>query len=825
MNSHHLAARGDQLGLWDWNLATNRVHFSPRWVSLVGIDEHHVGDTPDAWLKRVHPDDIGEVRRRIDEHLAGRAREFDLPHRLLHGDGTYRWTSFHGVVLRNESGRAVRLMGCHSDVTAEKVADALTGLPNRLLFMDHLARAIERAKRNPAHHFAVLLVDLGLTDPCEDEAGVKAPDPVLTAAARRLETCLRAADGGASQSRDHLVARLRGDDFAILLDGLADIDDARVVADRVLGDLLASFMVGGDEAFLSASIGIAVSATGYTRAETVMRDADTALHRARLLGGARCEVFDTAILRSAQTEFQLDTDFMEALARREFVLFYQPVVSLATSRVAGFEALVRWQHPTRGLVPPAEFIPIAEKTGFIVPLGKWILREACRQLKAWQDSLPAAENVWVAVNLSTPQFDHSSLVDDIAEALHDAGLPAHCLVVELTEGVAMGNPAAVKGLLMRLRVMGAKVALDDFGTGQSSLAYLHQFPADKLKLDQSFVCDMESRNDVRDIVGAVTTLAHKLGLEVVAEGVETAGQLAMVQSLACEYVQGAVFSKPVDKERAAALLRLGLLPSPGSGRAAAQSPDASPQQGAPTYKTAGRRPRMSRALYVSAAVLATLALAGLVARFTARPPSPVPAPTRPAVAQVAPTTQAPRAASDSAPVSAPVSTPVSEPVSAPVSPAPLKTETRSVRGRGPVPAGAPTGTPATPAPSAATPAPSAAMTAPSAAMPASSAETPVVYSFRLVHKHALRGCRGQLSVSSAGVAFVPDKEADKSKDAFAFNHGEFLHSVSGDELTVKSNARTYRFKAADTTGKDDGRARLQEIGDRIARLRPAPVVK
>jgi EAL domain-containing protein (putative c-di-GMP-specific phosphodiesterase class I) len=536
-------------------------------------------------------------------------------------------------------------------------------------------------------------------------------------------------------------------------------------------------------------------------------------------------VFDTAVLRSAQTELQLDTDFLEALARREFVLFYQPVVSLATSRVAGFEALVRWQHPTRGLVPPEEFIPIAEKTGFIVPLGKWILREACRQLKAWQDSLPAAGDVWVSVNLSTPQFNHHSLADDIAEALHDSGLPARCLVVELTEGVAMGNPAAVKSLLMRLRVMGAKVALDDFGTGQSSLAYLHQFPADKLKLDRSFVCDMENRTDVRDIVGAVTTLAHKLGLEVIAEGVETAGQLAMVQSLKCEYVQGFVFSKPVGEERAAELLRWGLVPSPGSGRATAQAPGASPQDGAPADETASRRRLMSRALYVSAAVLATLALAGLVARFTAQPPSPAPASSRAVVEKVAPTAQAPRAAPDSAPDSTPVSAPASAPVSAPVSPAPPNTKTRSARGRGPAIAEAPADPRATPASSAAMPAPADAMPAPADAMPAPSAAAPVVYSLRVVHKHALRGCRGQLSVSSAGLEFVPDKEVDKSKDAFAFNHGEFLHAVSGDELTVKSNARTYRFKAADTTGKDGGTARLQEIGAHISRLRPAPVVK
>ncbi len=593
MNQHHLAARGDHSGLWDWNLATGRVHFSPRWIAMVGSDEHQVGNTPDAWLRRVHPDDIGEVRRQIDEHLAGGASEFDLPHRLLHRDGTYRWTSCHGVVVRNESGKAVRVVGCHSDVTADRVADALTGLPNRLLFMDHLARALERSRRNPTHHFAVLLVDLGRADSHEDEAGARTPDPLLTAAARRLETSLRSGDGGASMSRDHLVARVRGDEFAILLDGLAEIGDARVVADRVLGELLSSFMIGGDEVFLSASVGIAVSATGYAQPEAVMRDADTALHRARLLGRSRCEVFDTAILRSAQTELQLDSDFTEALARGEFVLFFQPVVELDTHRVAGFEALVRWQHPSRGLVPPSEFIPIAEKTGFIVPLGLWTLRAACLQLKAWRESLSAADTAWVSVNLSGPQFNQPSLVDDIAQVLRDTGLPARCLVVELTEGVAMENPTAVKGQLMQLRVMGVKIALDDFGTGQSSLAYLHQFPADKLKLDRSFVRDMETRNDVRDIVGAVTGLAHQLGLEVIAEGVETSGQLALVRSLGCEYVQGYFFSKPVDSECAAELLRTGFPPLPGSERVAPPAPDLAAEEHDSTHTSTGSRPKRS----------------------------------------------------------------------------------------------------------------------------------------------------------------------------------------------------------------------------------------
>jgi EAL domain-containing protein (putative c-di-GMP-specific phosphodiesterase class I) len=570
------------------------------------------------------------------------------------------------------------------------------------------------------------------------------------------------------------VARLCGDQFAVLLEGLAEIGDARVLADRVLGELLSSFMVGGDERFLSASVGIAVSATGYAQTEAVMRDADTALHRARLLGRARCEVFDTAIVRSAQTELQMDTDFTDALARGEFVLLFQPVVSLATNRVAGFEALVRWRHPSRGPLSPAEFIPIAERTGFVVPLGRWTLREACLQLKAWRASLPDAGDAWVSVNLSTPQFNHPSLVDDVAEALRNAGVPARCLVVELTEGVAMENPAAVKGQLMQLRIMGARVALDDFGTGQSSLAYLHQFPADKLKLDGSFVRDMETRNDVRDIVGAVTALAHQLGLEVIAEGVETDGQLALVRALGCEYVQGYIFSNPVDGERAAELLKTGFPPSPGIGGVPAPAPDAAPEARGLKFEPASRRPRMSWALYVSAAAVITVALSGVVNRFASQPPPQRGPSSRPPVEQAEP-----------APPAAP-----------------------------------------TPRPAISTPGVTSGSERTLAAAPAAkavrSAAKPVEYSFPIVHRHALGGCRGQLTVSSVGVTFVPDKEDDKAKDAFFFKYGEFLSAVSGDELTVKSQARTYRFKAADAGGGDEGQASLQEIADRISRLRPAP---
>jgi EAL domain-containing protein (putative c-di-GMP-specific phosphodiesterase class I) len=486
-------------------------------------------------------------------------------------------------------------------------------------------------------------------------------------------------------------------------------------------------------------------------------------------------MFDTAILKSAQAEFQLEADFKEALNRCEFLLFFQPVVALASNRIAGFEALVRWQHPVRGLVSPMEFIPIAERTGFILPLGNWILREACLQLKAWQESLPTAKDVWVSVNLSSPQFNQPALVEQISEALHDVALEAHCLVLELTEGVAMENPKAVKGLLMQLRVMGARVALDDFGTGQSSLAYLHQFPADILKVDRSFIRDMESRTDVKDIVGAVTTLAHQLGLQVIAEGVENDEQLALVRALKCEYVQGFLYSRPVDKERAADLLRDGLPPRPGAGRHAVPALEARPEVCGPDHEGGRRLIRAPKSLYVGAAVLATLACAGVLARFTDRPQLPARSASQPAL-------ENPRSGAPAPAATPPASQRALE------SPGLRRLESAAK--------------------------PPAKMTPSRLPAPA-----PTTYSLAIVHKHALGSCRGLLTVSRSGVAYIPEKEKDKATDAFTLKFNEFLYALSDDSLTIKSNSRSYRFKAADATGKDDNRSRLQQIVDGITRLR------
>jgi len=771
MDQYDLATRGDSDGLWDWDLGTDRVHFSPRWMALLGCDEREIGNTPDEWLSRVHPEELDAVRAALESHLASGPDDFEFRHRMRSKDGNYRWMSCRAVVVREEGGQASRLMGSHTDVTAETVTDAQTGLPNRLLLLDHLSRSLERSHRRQGFHFAVLLLDLDRSEARGSRPDSSAGDVLLSAAARRLETSLRRNGTPETRVQDHLVARLRGDEFAILLDGLHELADARTVADRVLTDILAPFSVGGREVYLAASIGIALSATGYTRAEDVLRDADTALYRAKLLGRARCEVFDTAIVKSVESELQLEADFRTALDRGQFVLHFQPIVALATSRIAGFEALVRWEHPGLGLVPPGEFIPIAEKTGLIAALGGWILREACRQLKAWQDAFTIPDDLWVSVNLSSPQFSRPGLVDQIAATLREAGLEARRLMLELTESVAMDNPAAVKGMLIKLRVMGARVGLDDFGTGQSSLAYLHQFPADFLKVDRAFVRDMESRADVRNIVAAVVTLARQLGLRVIAEGIETPEQLKGSRSLGCEFGQGFLFSRPVDSDCAARLLQAGLQ-APSAGAAAVEpAPAASGAAGhdedAASAGTGNRWLRWLRQpAFVAVAAASTLMLAGIASRF-AGSAGPPPVPPAPLTAAWAPAT------------------------------APILTA-------GPVPA----------SPSREATAASSAKTASSPAARATSA------TFAVIHKRTLKDARGKLFVSRAGVSFIPDKD-DAGKAALSLKYGQFSWSLSDDDLTIRTPTKAYRFKAADASSKQANREQLKRISDRIAGARPA----
>jgi diguanylate cyclase (GGDEF)-like protein/PAS domain S-box-containing protein len=548
-----LAARGANDGLWDWDLVHNTVYYSPRWKAMLGFEEDEIGDSPDEWLGRVHLEDLPHVRAALDAHREGRTPHYETEHRMLHRDTSYRWVLARGLVVRDDAGRPLRMAGSQTDITGSKVSDALTGLPNRVLFQDRLGRALARARRQSDYSFAVLFLDLDRFKVINDSLGHQAGDQLLVAIARKLESCLRGSDTVSRLGEDKTVARLGGDEFAILLDGLAHPDDAAVVAGRIQQELAAPFLLGGNEVYCSVSIGIVTGEAGYAVAEELLRDADTALYSAKAQGRARYEVFDAAMRARAVARLQTETDLRRGIDRHELRLHYQPILSLDSDQVCGFEALVRWQHPERGLLYPGDFIHIAEDTGLIVPLGWWVLREACLQMRAWRERFGDDPPLRMSVNLSSKQLQQPDLVAQVAGTLEETGLPAASLKLEITESAIIHDPDAAASLLAQLRGLGVEIGLDDFGTGYSSFSYLHRFPIDTLKIDRSFV-DQMGTAEKAEIVRTIVKLAHQLNMDVVAEGVETATQRSQLQAMQCEFGQGYYFSRPIDAEAGEALL-------------------------------------------------------------------------------------------------------------------------------------------------------------------------------------------------------------------------------------------------------------------------------
>jgi diguanylate cyclase (GGDEF)-like protein len=449
------------------------------------------------------------------------------------------------------------MAGSQTDITENKVSDALTGLPNRVLFLDRLERLIARAARRPGEMFAVLFLDLDRFKLVNDSLGHVLGDKLLIEIAQRLEQCLRASDTVARIGEEHTIARFGGDEFTILLDGIKRVSDASVVADRIQQALGRPFQIDGHEIFMTASIGIATSATPYEQPEAVLRDADTAMYRAKALGKARSELFDTEMRDRALVRLQLETNLRRAIDRGEFQLHYQPIVSLATGRITGFEGLIRWRQAERGMVSPADFIPAAEETGLILPIGGWVLREACRQMAAWEMMLAPDPSLTISVNLSAKQFLQANLTEQIETVLRETGLPASGLKLEITESTIIENVESVSARLLRLKDIGVQLAIDDFGTGYSSLSYLHRLPIDSLKIDKSFIHAMGKGKDSTQIVRAIIGLAHNLGLDVIAEGVETEEQRAQLAEWGCEFGQGFLFSRPQRSEIARTLIAPG----------------------------------------------------------------------------------------------------------------------------------------------------------------------------------------------------------------------------------------------------------------------------
>lgn len=568
-----LATQGANDGIWDWDLRSNRIYLSTRWKSMLGYSEEEIGTNLDEWFGRVHPDDLEAMGATLTRHLHGSTPHFESEYRMRHKDGTYRWVQTRGLAVRapadylGETDVApYRMAGSQSDITARKRAeeqlihdafhDMLTHLPNRALFLDRLGHAIERfSGRRSEGTYAVLFLDLDRFKVINDSLGHTIGDHLLISFANRLISCLRASD---------TAARLGGDEFAVLLEDIKEVADASRTTERIIDLLKQPFHLETHEIVATASVGIVFGASLgetllYENPEDVLRDADIAMYHAKSRGKNCFVVFDPSLRTRAVNRLELENELRAGLERGELMLNYQPICSLQDGRITGFEALLRWRSPTRGLVPPIEFIPVAEETGLIVPIGEWVLREACRQICDWQKKFPQDPPLTISVNISVIQFAHPSLLEQVQAILQETGLDPNCLRLEITESVFMEAAEQANAILLKLRDMGVNLQIDDFGTGYSSLSYIQHFPINSIKIDQSFVRYIDSKsgepnNNGTEIIRTIVALACDLGMEAVAEGVETPEQLSQLQALHCHYGQGFYLGLPLAPDAAEANL-------------------------------------------------------------------------------------------------------------------------------------------------------------------------------------------------------------------------------------------------------------------------------
>ncbi len=558
-----LAARGANDGLWDWDLTSGRLYYSARWKQIVGHAEDEIGESPEEWFGRVHSEDLPRLRREIDNHLAGHTPHFESEHRIRNKSGTFRWVLTRGLAVRGADGTPVRIAGSQSDVTDGKIVDPLTGLPNRVLLVDRLERMLNRRRKAGSGHPAVLFLDLDGFKLVNDGLGHLFGDELLRAVANRLRNCLRASDSlvrpvdqaHGEAPADHTIGRLGGDEFVVLLHDVHNVVEATQVAERIQRALADPFKLGEREVFTSASIGIAFDGANYERSGDILRDADTAMYRAKALGKGRSEVFDAAMREQVLERMQLDTALRLAVDRHEFVPYFQPLVNLQTGQLAGFEALLRWKHPTRGIVSPGEFVTLLQENRLIIPAGQTFFADVCELLRTWQTAQVVPRGLAVNVNFAALQFNEVDLLDKLLATLDRTGLEPGQLVVEITESTAISDFDHAVEVLGRIRDAGFRIVLDDFGTGYSSLSCLHELPITGIKLDRSFIA-RERRHPA--ILRAIIVLAEQLGLTVTAEGIETAQQYEHLRSLGCGFGQGYLFGRPVDAAATRVVLARGL---------------------------------------------------------------------------------------------------------------------------------------------------------------------------------------------------------------------------------------------------------------------------
>jgi diguanylate cyclase (GGDEF)-like protein/PAS domain S-box-containing protein len=549
-----LAAQASHDGFWDLELASGATHYSPRWQAIAGYSPSDHAAGIEHWLARVHPEDRPRLETELRALRTGKVERMRSEHRLRDQAGYWRWVLVRGVSEQNPAGWIVRIAGSMTDQTERKTADVLTGLPNRLYFMDHLERRIEQGRKSGNWDFAVLSLSLQRFKMVNERLGYEGGDALLVEAAARLTEAATRRD----LSPDSIVARLSGADFLVCLEGIGDGRHALDVANLIDGELRHSFDWRGKCIFPVADMGVAKAGADVVHPEDLMQDADAALTQAKLAGRGRVMCYSSGMRERSLARLQLEADLDQAIRTGQMELYYQPEVDLLTRHIVGFEALVRWRHPERGLIMPSEFIPLAEETGLILPLGDWGLNEACRQMVAWRKLINPRNSreldLRVSVNLSAKQLACPGLAERLAEVLDATSVSPHDLRLEVTESSLMSNAEAALETMLGLQRLGVGLHMDDFGTGYSSLNYLQRFPFDTLKIDRSFIKGIPGDKGSVSIVRTILQLASSLEMEVVAEGIETIDQAECLAALGCKLGQGYYFSRPMPADSVSAML-------------------------------------------------------------------------------------------------------------------------------------------------------------------------------------------------------------------------------------------------------------------------------
>jgi len=550
-----LAFRGANDGLWDWDLKQGSIYYSERWKEMLGYSSDEFGTQPDDWFNLVHPEELERLKHAVENHLLGQSEALEHEYRALHKDGTFRWLLTRGVASRGADGQAVRISGSQTDVTRTKAYDPITSIPNKFLFMDRLEWLLDKDRRHRRGRYAVFLIHIDRLDEIRQTLGPVASEEIIINVAHRLIDCLRTEDSVSRmfESESTTVSRHDEADFAVLAEGCRDETTAPKLAERLRTVISEPMKVGDENLVLTASLGIVAGAMEEgLEAPDVIAHAASALARARRKGPGNYELFDKHMQQRAIQRLKMETDLRHAVADGELALHYQPIVRLDTGQIAGCEALARWRHPERGNIPPTEFIPLAEESGLIDMIGDWVLEESCRQHQKWTDG--RAETIDLSVNFSLLQMQRDGVEDRVMDILHKTGMDPKRLKIEITESIFMEDMDRINDILSSLNNEGIGIAIDDFGTGYSSLAYLKRLPITHLKIDRSFVGDVSSDIAAQAIVQSTLLMAQSLGIEVVAEGIETVDQEALLKVLKAEYGQGYHFWRPISGDDFATLL-------------------------------------------------------------------------------------------------------------------------------------------------------------------------------------------------------------------------------------------------------------------------------